>query len=212
MHAHRPCVTLLLLVAVVAAPGPAQAQGAAAGPDLNLLALDWVRGQYGSPVVCQVENSPVRALRRVLIAPAPSERGAADRIQFPDPEAPGATRCFSELGDDEPRVEGSVLISLPGRSRPDTARYDFTNALRRDEGFRFEIRAGKLTLTGWGPGSDTPRAVEFAGGHAWIRTIQPGTDAERVLRAFDSPRKLSLELAAPDGTVLRFPLFQAAPR
>lgn len=203
------------LALALGAAGGAKGQAAGGGPDLNLLALDWARGQYGSPVVCEVDGAPVRAVRRVLIAPVPAkeaERGAADRIQFPDPEARGATRCFSELGGEEPLVDGALTIALPGRSRPDTARYDFHAALRRDEGFRFDIRSGRLTVKGWGPGSAEPKSVDFTGGRASLRTIPVGSDAERLLRGFESPRRLTLDLEAPDGTALHFPLFQAAER
>ncbi len=207
---------LLVCVAAALAAGPeARAQAGAAGPDLNLLALDWARGQYGSPLVCDVGGAPVRAVRSVLIAPAPAkdvERGPANRIQFPDPEARGATRCFSELGADEPLVDGTLTVFLPGRSRPDTARYDFQAALRRDDGFRFEIRAGKLAIRGWAPGETEPHVVDFAGGHAWLRAARSGSDAERLLRGFESKRKVVLDLEAPDGATLHFPLFQAPER
>ncbi len=208
------CCALLLLFGLLAAPGQALAQ-AGAMPDLNVLALEWARGQYGSPLVCEREGSPVRAIRRVLIAPVPATeagRTAANRLLFPDPTAKGASRCFSELGSDEPLVDGSLVIWLPGRSRPDTARYDFQTALRREEGFRFEIRSGKLLVKGWGPGNDEPVPVDFQGGSASLHVVGRGSDAEKLLRGFRSPRKLLLDLEAPDGTKLRFPLFQAAER
>jgi len=205
----------LCLALALGAAGSARAQATGGPPDLNLLALEWVRGEYGSPLVCDLEGSPVRALRHVVVTPMPAketERVVAYRIQFPDPEARGATRCFSELGGDEPLVDGTLAISLPGRSRPDTARYDFQAALRRDDGFRFEIRSGRLAIKGWGPGNEEPRPVDFAGGHAWFRAVKTGSDAERLLRGFASPRRLTLDLEAPDGTTLHFPLFQAAGR
>jgi hypothetical protein len=208
----RPAALLLhclVLATVVPAASRAQAPGASAGPDLNILALDWARGQYGSPFVCQVDGAPVRAVRHVSIVPAPSDRGAMARILFPDPEAVGATRCFSELGTDEPLVDGNILISLPGRSRTDTARHDFVDALRREDGFRYDIRSGTLSVKGWGPGNEEPRSIDFEGGHVSIHEAKPGTDAERLLRSFDSPRRLTLEIESPDGqTVLHFPLFQ----
>lgn len=135
-----------------------------------------------------------------------------DRIQFPDPEAKGASRCFSELGTEEPLVDGTLSVSLPGRSRPDTARYEFGAALRRENGFRFDVRSGTLSVKGWGPGSEEPKLVDFTGGHASLHMVSPGSDAERVLRGFSSPRKLILELEAPDGTKLTFALFQIAER
>jgi hypothetical protein len=213
LRARTARVVAAVLLAVAGRAGPALAQAAGAGPDLNALSLDWARGNYGAPLVCEVEGSPVRAVRRVLIAPVPgSDRGPMDKIQFPDPEAKGATRCFSELGVDEPLVDGSLTISLPGRSRPDTARYDFGSALRRENGFRFDVRSGKLSVKGWGPGNDETKLVEFTGGHASLHGVAPGSDAERLLRSFTSPRKLILEIEAPDGTKLSFALFQIADR
>jgi hypothetical protein len=210
----RRLVGFLLFVTLLGVAGAARAQapGRASAPDLNTLALEWALGQYGSPFVCQLNGAPVRAVRRVAITPAPSDRGPMGRIQFPDPEAAGATRCFSELGGDEPLVDGSVTFSLPGSSRADFARHDFADTLRRDDGFRFDIRAGTLSVKGWGPGNDAPKEVSFAGGHATLHALKPGTDGERLLRGFESPRKLSLELEAPDGTILRFPLFQVPDR
>lgn len=205
----------LLPFAVPALAALAGTAAAAGDLDLNLLALQWARGQFGSPVVCDVDGSPLRALRRVLVAPVPATESGpvpAARIQFPDPEAPGATRCFSELGAEEPLVEGAVTISLPGRSRPDTARYDFDAAMRRDGGFRYEIRSGSLRVKGWGPDAGAARAIEFTGGHAWIRNVRSGSDPERLLRSFSSPRKLTLDLEAPGGETLHFPMFQIGVR
>lgn len=204
----KRCPLLLAALAILAAASPAPAQSRGSGIDLNLLALEWARGVYGAPVLCEVGGQPVRAVRRVLVAPAPADgRGPLDRIQFPDPEAEGATRCFSELGADEPLVSGFVDISLPGHSRPDTARLDFGAALKRDRGFTFDVRSGRLRVRGWKPGEDW-REVDFGGGEATIRTVADGTDAARLLRDFESPRRLTIGLTAPDGTALEFHVFQ----
>ena len=202
--------SLVLAVGTTARPASAQPPQSI---DLNFLAIEWSRGTYGSPLLCEVEGNTVRAIRRLLIAPeAGSDRGPVNRIQFPDPEARGATRCFSELGGDEPLVSGTLLISLPGRSRPDTASYDLESTLKREGGFDFDVREGTLAVRGWGPGSETPATVDFAGGVAKLHQVKPGSDAERLLRDFSSKRKLSLVLEAKDGTVLRFDLFQIGGR
>lgn len=196
---------LPFVLCLVAAPAVAQ--------DLNLLALNWARGQYASPLLCEVDGEPVRALRRVLIAPGPEgERVPVDRISFPDPDAEGATRCFSELGREEPLVAGWVHVTLPGRSRPDIARMDFQKALEREGGFTFDVLSSRLRLRGWKPGETEWREVDFRGGHASLSLVRPGTDGDKLLRDFRSPRKLRLELEAEDGTKLVFPLFQHAGR
>lgn len=206
-----------LLVCVVALCAgalarPATAQGSPP-VDLNLLALAWAQGSFGAPLVCEVEGNPVRAIRKLVIAAEPgTDRGVMDRIRFVDPEARGATRCFSELGGDEPLVSGTLLISLPGRSRPDTARYDLEATLKREGGFDFDIREGSLSVRGWGPGQESPTLVDFSGGVARVHAIAPGSDAERLLRDFASKRKLLLVLEAKDGTVLRFHIFQIGGR
>lgn len=211
----RPVILVRLHRLAAAALVTLLSSGASAqspGLDLNILALDWARGNYGSPLLCEVEGEAVRAIRRVLIAPdTGSERGPTDRIQFPDPEARGASRCFSELGSAEPLVSGTLFVSLPGRSRPDTARYDFESALKRAGGFVFDVREGKLTVRGWEPGRDAA-TVDFKGGVARLHQVKPGSDAERLLRGFSAPRKLELVLEAQDGTTLRFYLFQIAGR
>jgi len=205
-----PAPRLRRAVATAAALATLLSPLSGAAQDLNRMALDWARGQFASPVVCEVADEPVRALRRVLIAPGPSsERSASNRISFPDPEAEGATRCFSDLGEEEPLVKGFVVVTLPGASRPDLARVDFQNALRRDGGFRFDVLRGRLEVQGWsGPEAGQARPVDFGGGTATLRRVQPGSDLDRRLREYRSPRKLALTLEAPDGTRLAFPLFQ----
>jgi hypothetical protein len=176
------------------------------------MALAWARGRYVAPMVCQVDGAPVRAMRHVQIAPTPpqaTERGM--RVLFPDPEARGATRCFSELGGDEPVIEGSLVLGRSGRSRPDTAERDFQTALSREGGFDYEVRSGRLRLTGWEPGA-TPREVEFAKGTARVRRVLAGADAARVLAGLAGERALTLELESPDGVKLFFPLMQLPER
>jgi hypothetical protein len=188
----------------------ASAQGR--DPDANLMALVWARGRYVSPMVCQVNGEPVRALRHVQIQPTPPsvpEKGM--RVLFPDPEAAGATRCFSELGPDEPKIAGAVVLGRSGRSRPDTAQRDFQSALERDQGFDYGVRSGTLRLSGWTDGA-TVREVDFTKGTARLRRVRPGSDEARVLADLAGDRALSLELEAGDGTKLFFPLVQLPER
>lgn len=202
----RPVLVLLALVL----PSPAGAQSGRQ-PGLSDLVHAWASGRFSSPVVCQVEGEPRRALRRIVIQPLGADATQPGvRLLFPDPEAPGATRCFSELGPDEPRVEGSLVLAHEGRARPDTAQYDFQSALRRDGGFDLVIRSGRLQVRGWDGAA--ARDVEFAKGAAHVRSVKPGSDEGRILASYPAARALVLELEAPDGTRLVFPMVQLIER
>jgi hypothetical protein len=131
-----------------------------------------------------------------------------NRLALFDLEAPEGTRCHDETGLEQPNAIGRLGLALEARSRPDTARHDFDAALRRDGGFEFEIRSGRLRL---GEPSEKPsalREVDFAGGKAEIREVKRGSDAFRRLADFGQRRKLSLTLQAPDGTRLSLDLVQ----
>lgn len=199
----------LLLLALPSALG---AQGRSGGrrPDLALLALEWTRGVYRSPLLCELEGETRRGLRRILVTPD-SRRGGrepSNQIAFYDLEVPEATKCHSDVGGDEPNVVGRLRFEHDARSRPDTARYEFKKALEREGGFTFQVEAGTLRV---GPAAAKPEAleaVEFAGGTLEVSRIEPGTDAARRLADFGRTRKLRLELEAPDGTSLAFDLVQ----
>jgi len=180
---------------------------------MNALALEWARGQYRAPMVCELESGPQRVLRRVLIAPVPmQEAGVQDRIEFPDPEAPGAKRCFSELGADEPFVSGGLAITLRERSRPDTASHDFEQTLRREHGFEFEVSAGKLKVGKFGAPGELPREIDFSHGKAKLHLVEPGSDAAKLLSEFHDRPGFTLELSSPDGAHLVFHLVRVSER
>lgn len=198
-----PGVLLLIAVALPARAGE---------PDLARLALQWVRGDYRAPLLCEFEGRPHRGLRRVRIAPGPpSAARPSDRILFFDLEAEQATRCFSDLGSEEPNLVGTLEISFPGPSRPDTARRDFDAALRRSGGFSFRVERGRLRVEPIGAGSDGAREVDFAGGSATISRVERGSDAARRLGEIPGRRRLRLVLEA-DETRWEFPLVEVAPR
>lgn len=188
---------------------PAAAQLGAPGerPDLNELALTWARGEFASPLLCEIDGRPVRGARRLLVKP---HRGSGLRPEnrlrlFPlDVEA---ERCFNALGSAEPDAEGTLAFSLSGPSRPDTARHDFMTALKRSRGFEFDIREGRLRIERVGSGEEA-RIVDFARGTLHLRLVPPGSDTERRLAEFEAHRKLLLTLEAGDGTELVFPLVQ----
>jgi hypothetical protein len=176
------------------------------GPDLNLLALDWARGRYLSPVICETNDKLTRGGRRILIAPGPRHTvPPVVRILFSDLEVPDASRCFDDLGKSQPNVTGQVQVRLLGHSRSDTATRDFKTALRRKSGFTFHISSGQLRIETVGQAD--ARTVLFRGGEARLHLIAPGSDEARMLGDLQGLRKLNLELEAPDGTLLQFPLF-----
>jgi hypothetical protein len=191
---------------------PAAALGQSAsglGPGLNELALEWIRGEYRAPLICEIEGVPYRALRRVLVSPAPRQaRTSMNRLALFDLEAPEGTRCHDDAGGEQPNAIGSLALALEVRSRPDTAPRDFKVALRREGGFEFQIRAGRLRLGSPGEAENVLREVDFSGGTADIRKVERGSDAFRRLADFGQRRKLSLVLEAPDGTRLSLDLVQ----
>ena len=201
----------LLLLGVQ--PAASQSGGAGGLPDLVDLALGWARGEYRAPLVCTFGGEPRRGLRKVVIAPGRPTTGArVDRIRFFD-LAPGrASRCVNALGEPEPNLEGSVLITLRARSRPDVANRDFKEALRRDGGFDFAVVSGVLRITPISADGARPRTVDFAGGTARLAAVRRGSDAARMLADFRSPRKLVLTLRSPGGEEIRLHLFQTGPR
>ena len=173
--------------------------------DLNALALDWSRGRYLSPVICETEGDFTRGGRRLLITPGPRHAvPLVNRILFSDLEVPDATRCFDELGREQPNVVGQLQFRHPGRSRVDTAQRDFKAALRRDKGFEFRVTGGTLRIQT--VGESESRDVAFRGGLARLHAIGPGSDDARALSDLVGLRTLLLELEAPDGTRLRLPL------
>ena len=184
------------------APAPVGAQSV----DLNLLALDWLRGRYASPLVCEGAGRAERAIRRVVVARGPRHaRPPVDRMTFHGIDVEGAERCIDVLGREQPEVRGTVQLTLPGASHPDTATADFQRSLRFRGGFDFQVTEGRLQLRGWDPEVE-PRVVDFAGGTARIRRVTPGSDADRILRDLEGPLKLTLELSAPAGDVVFYHL------
>lgn len=208
----RAAARVLAALALLAVAPTTGAQPGAA-PDLTDLALRWARGEYRSPLVCTLGDQPRRGLRRILIAPGPRRGGPrVDRIRFFDLAAEGVRRCRNALGQEEPSLEGSLLVTLRAPSRPDVAARDFKEALRRDRGFEFEIVSGALRIAPVGDTAPPTRTVDFRGGTARLVAIRRGTDAARLLADFPSRRKLELTVRAPSGEELRLWLFQTGLR
>lgn len=178
-------------------------------PGVTELALEWIRGEYRAPLICEIEGVPYQALRRVLVSPGPRHaRLPMNRLALFDLEAPAGTRCHNETGAEQPNAIGSIALTLETRSRPDTARRDFETALRRDGGFEFQIPTGRLRLGEPGKPIGELSEVDFSGGTARIHKVERGTDAFRRLAEYGDRRKLTLEIEAKDGTRLRLDLVQ----
>jgi hypothetical protein len=200
MHAFAFLILLLPAAALGQAPG-------GPSPDLNQLALEWIRGEYRAPLICEIDGVPYRALRRILVSPGPrNTRTPMNRLALFDLEAPEGTRCHDETGGEQPNAIGNLALVLEGRSRPDTAGRDFDLALRKEGGFQFRIRTGRLRLGAPGEAASALQAIDFSGGTADVRKVERGSDAFRRLSDFGQQRKLSLVLEAPDGTRLSFDL------
>ncbi len=191
----------LLLALTVARGASGQAE-----PDLNALALGWAAGEYVSPILCQVDGEPIRALRRLRVLPLPrrSERLVAE-LSFSDLEAEQASRCFNALGDEERNLVGVLKIRLAGRSRPMTARRDFRAQLKRARGFTFDVASGALVIATVGETAAETRRVDFRGGRLELRLAQRGSDAARRLADLPGPRKVVFVLESRDGTRIELP-------
>jgi hypothetical protein len=201
-HRRAACgLSLLLLLASATAT-------AQSGPDLSDLVVEWARGRYASPVMCELEGSLVRGIRRVIIGGERMPgRTVTLELQFIDMRPGEATRCVNATGRPQPNALGKLQLRLPGHPHPETAKRDFKQTLKQERGFDFEIAAGRLKLQSVAVPPAEPRVVDFRGGHASIGLVQPATDAERELRDFKSPRKLVLELESPKGDALKLPIF-----
>ena len=202
----NPAFAFLLLLLPAAALGQAPSGPV---PGLNQLALEWIRGEYRAPLICEIEGVPYRALRRILVGPGPrSARTPMNRLTLFDLEAPEGTRCHDETGGEQPNAIGSLALVLDARARPDTAQRDFKVALRKQGGFEFQISTGRLRVGAPGDSASALREVDFSGGTAEVRKVDRGSDAFRRLAEFGDRRKLSLRLEAADGTRLSFDLVQ----
>ena len=203
----RPALRRAARVLAAAAVLGLLAAGAATQPlmDLNELALRWTRGDWASPLVCEHDGRARRGLRRVLVTAGPRDRPPlSNKLSFVALKLPGGARCYTDTGEDQPDVAGSLVYHLEGISRPDLATRQFQETLEREGGFRFDVRAGVLQVG--------ERKVDFAGGTARFEPVRRGSDAWRRLQDLEGPHKLALVLEAGDGTRLAFDLVQAGAR
>lgn len=201
---HRVLI-LALGTLLVLAPLEATAQGSA---DLRGLAVNWVRGRYASPLLCEIDGEPVRGLRRVLAMPSRANPTLpTGRLVFVEMDAPDARRCFTDLGAAAPNLRGALFFRLPGPARPDTAVRDLKAMLKRQNGLTFDVVRGELQRRPVGQEEADWEPLDFAGGTLHFSRLGKGSDADRLLKDFPSPRKLEMTLTASDGTKLELPLF-----
>ena len=173
--------------------------------DLNELALRWTRGEWASPLVCDRDGRVARGVRRILVDAGPRDRPpASNKLSFVAMKLPTGVRCYTDTGEAQPDVAGSLVYHLEGISRPDLAAREFQETLQREGGFAFAVRSGVLQVA--------ERKVDFAGATARFEPVRRGSDAARRLQDFEGPHKLSLVVEARDGTRLAFDLVQADAR
>jgi len=199
----------LLLVAAALSPLLAPAVQAAPPATLGDAVASWARGTWASPVYCRIDGETVRGIRRVLIQPskdvAPGQTVVT--VQFVDMQVDDAERCFDLVGNDLPNLIGKLQLRFNGTSHSEMIQRDFERAIKKDRGFAFTIVGGGLRVTPVGPSAGETTQASFRGGEAWLREPARASDPERALADFDSPRKLELEVVAPDGMRQVLPLF-----
>jgi hypothetical protein len=164
---------------------------------MQALTLSWAHGSYIGPVICSLPGGPMRVARKARITPP--RRRKQRRITFRleiDPMGTGEARCTNELGDPEPEVQARAGIYYDGPPRPDTARRDFQQMLRRDGGVSFRVESGQMRI---GAG-DAGRTVSLKDAKVEIRPIPVGSDAARILGSVGELAKRTLILEASDGT------------
>jgi hypothetical protein len=182
-----------LLVLILSAPTAVRAQDV---PDMQALTLTWSLGNYIAPVICSLPGGPMRVARKANISPP---RKRKHRLTFRleiDPMGTGEAHCTNELGDPEPEIQVRANIYYDGPARPDTARRDFQQMMRRDGGVPFRIESGQMLI---GAG-DAARTVSLKGAELEIRPVPVGSDAARMLGSVGKLAKRTLILEVSDGT------------
>lgn len=197
----------LALALLMGLAPPIVARAQSGGPDFNLRALDWARGRYASPLLCEMDGTAVRGVRRLLIAPGPRHvRPPVGRLVFVKLEVDPGARCFAEIGGDVPNIAGTLQIRHPSTAGSDLAARQFDIALRRERGFEYHIPEGHLVVQPLGANPGPARRVDFRGGRVRLHIAGPGSDAERLLSDLPPGRRAVLELESREGETLRLPV------
>ena len=160
------------------------------------LTLAWASGKYVGPVICSLPGGPMRVARKANIAPPRRRKHRLTLLLEIEPMGTGEARCTNDLGDPEPELQARASIYHDGPPRPDTARRDFQQMLRRDRAVPFRVESGQLVI---GAG-EAARTVSLKDAKLEIRPIATGSDAARMLGDVGNLAKRSLILEARDGT------------
>lgn len=206
-----PIVACLLVVAGLAV-SPAQAQSPHRF-SMNDLTLDWLRGNYATPVVCRIAGGVHRGLRRILIVRGPKAvRPPVSIVRFVDLEVDDAERCFTEIGGATPNIFGELRIRHAANRPRDTAMRDFKVAIKRERGFDFDIISGKLEFRDVGLAAQPGESIDFRGGSLGLHQLREGSDGLRLLKDLPSPRQALLEIETRDGRRYSFPVSMSKPK
>jgi hypothetical protein len=210
-YARSALFTLLVGLPLLVAASVASAQ---APPTLGEAITEWARGNWASPVFCKIGGQTVRGIRRVLIDPPqrPFPGRTELDVQFVDMDVDDAERCFDLVGTEIPNLTGKLKLRFNGTSHPETVRQDFERALKRDRGFVFSVRHGRVERQIVKPGENESSIISLKDTEAWIRRPAPGSDAAHALAEFESRRKLEIEISVPEGPSYVLPLFLMEPR
>jgi hypothetical protein len=74
------------------------------------------------------------------------------------------------------------------------------------------VLSGRLKLGKLGAPADASKEVDFAHGKARLHTVEPGSDAAKLLSEFPNLPGFTLDLTSPDGTQLVFHLVRVLER
>jgi len=202
---------LAWLLSLVAASSAAAQTLPPAGVSLNDLVIEWMSGNYATPLLCTLDREPKRGLRRILISPVRRRTQYREAlVQFADLEAGGAVRCFSEIGGHAPNIVGDLTVRHRTTKTRDTAMRDFKAELKRKRGFELDIVSGRLEMTEVG-GAGPAETLDLRGGKLRIHILRNGSDAMRLLQDLPSPRKVMIEIESKQGRRLAFPASLARP-
>lgn len=163
---------------------------------MQVLTLSWATGNYIAPVICSLPGGPMRVARKAKITPPRRRKHRLTFLLEIDPMGTGEVHCTNDLGDPEPELQARANFYYDGPLRPDTARRDFQQMLRRDGGVPFRVESGQLVI---GAG-DAARSVSLKGAKLEVRPIPVGSDAARILGSVGKLAKRTLILEASDGT------------
>lgn len=183
----------IVVATMPASLGRAQDEELVPFPDL---VLSWASGEYISPVLCEIGGSPQRIARTLRITPPKRARRRQEGHRFELEPLGVELSCKTEQGEPAPEMRAIGRLRHKARARPDTARHDFEQAMRRDRGFVLQFESGRLEI---GSGDDV-KSIDLKKGTLDIRVLEPNSDEARMLGDVGPLSKRALTLEAADGT------------